>query len=167
MSCETKFSKDKKRAWLGQSYLIKDKEKKFDELKQDFQSHKTHGTSKFLILRLVVKSKKISMEEQQDCWSGIGILLYLVKHLFPNLANATRELSKANDSANPAAYKELLGAFMYVMKMKNLWLKIKNMGNSNKPWEIICFGNSDYAGDPVSKRSISDFILYVLGVSVS
>ena len=31
----------------------------------------------------------------------------------------------------------------------------------------MCFGDSNYAGDPVSRRSISSLILYVLGVSVS
>ena len=51
--------------------------------------------------------------------------------------------------------------------MENLRLKIKPMGNSKKPWEIVCFSNSDYAGDLVSRRSISGLILYVLGVPVS
>ena len=48
-----------------------------------------------------------------------------------------------------------------------LGLKIEPTGNSNEPWEIVCFGNSDYAGDLVSRRSISGFIFYVLGVPVS
>ena len=95
------------------------------------------------------------------------MLLYLVKHSHPNLANTTRELLKANDGANPAAYKELLHPINYVLDRKNLGLKIELMGNSNKPWEIVCFGNSDYAGDTVSRRSISFFILYVLVVPVS
>ena len=72
------------------------------------------------------------------------MLLYLVKHSCLYLANITRELSKANDSANPAAFMELLHV-----------------------WEIVCFSNSDYVGDPVSRQSISVIILYVLGVSVS
>ena len=49
--------------------------------------------------------KKISVEEQQIYWSGVGMPLYLVKHSRPNIANLTRELSKANDGVNPAAYK--------------------------------------------------------------
>ena len=50
---------------------------------------------------------------------------------------------------------------------QNLGLKIEPMGNSNEPWEIVRFSNSDYAGDPLSRRSISGFILYVLGEPVS
>ena len=34
------------------------------------------------------------------------------------------------------------------------------------PWDIVCFSDSDYAGDPVTRRSISGFVLYVLGVHV-
>ena len=95
------------------------------------------------------------------------MLLYLVKHLCPNLANATIELSKANNVANPAANKELLHVIKYVIDMKNLGLKIEPTGNSNKPWEIECFSDSNYAGDPVSRQSISGFILYVVGIPVS
>ena len=94
-------------------------------------------------------------------------LLYLVKHSCPNLANVTRELSKANDSANPATYKKFLCVIRYVINTKNLWLKVEPMGNSNEPWEIICFSNSNYARDLVSRQSISGFILYVLHIPVS
>ena len=79
------------------------------------------------------------------------MLLYLVKHLRPHLAKATRELSKANDGTNPAAYKELLHVIKYVLGTKNIGLKIKPTGNSDKPWEIVWFSDSDYAGDPVSR----------------
>ena len=72
------------------------------------------------------------------------MLFYLVKHSCPNLANATRELSKANNGANPSAYKELLHVIRYVLDTKNLGLKIKPMGNSNKLLEIICFNYSNF-----------------------
>ena len=95
------------------------------------------------------------------------MLLYLVKHLCPDVANATRELSKANSGANPAVYKELLHVIKYVLNMEMLGLKIEPTRNSNEPWEIVCFSNIGYAGDLVSRQSISGFILYVLGVPVS
>ena len=69
----------------------------------------------------------------------------------PGQAQMTRELLKANDGENPLAYKELTPVIKYVINTKNLGLKIKLMGNSNEPWEIICFSNSDYAGDLVSR----------------
>ena len=39
----------------------------------------------------MIKSDKISMEDQMEYWSGVGMLLYLVKHLKPDTANTTRE----------------------------------------------------------------------------
>ena len=98
---------------------------------------------------------------------GVGVLLYLVKHLHPNLANVTRELSKANNGMNPVAYKALLCVIKYVLDTKNLGLNIQLTWNSNEPWEIICFSNSNYTGDHVSRRGISGYILYVLCVLVS
>ena len=91
----------------------------------------------------MVESQKISSEDQQDYQSGISMLLYLVKHLFPDIANMTREPSKTKDGANPAAYKELLHVIRYVLDIKNLGLKIKPTENSNKPCEIICFSDSN------------------------
>ena len=93
----------------------------------------------------MIDSEKISTKDKQKYQSGVGMLLFLVKHLHPNLANSTRELSKANNGANPPAHKELLFGIKYVLDMKNLWLKIEPMGNSNEPWKIVC------AGDPVSR----------------
>ena len=95
------------------------------------------------------------------------MLLYLVKYSHPNLAKVTREMSKANGSVDSAAYKKLLHVIKFVLDMKNLRLEIESMGNSNKPWEIICFSDSSYVGDPVTRQSISGFILYVLGILVS
>ena len=118
-------------------------------------------------MRPTEECEKLSVEDQKSYRSGMGMLLYLVKHSRPDIANTTRELSKANDGANRAAYKELLRVIKYVIKMENLGLRLEPMGNSNKPWEIVCFSDSDYAGDPVSRRSISGFVLYVLGIPVS
>ena len=55
----------------------------------------------------------------------------------------------------------------YILDTKNFSLKLDSSRNANKLYEIVCFNNSDYAGDPVSRRSVSCFVLYVLGVLVS
>ena len=68
---------------------------------------------------------------------------------------------------SPAAYKELLRVIQYVIETENLGLRLEPQGNSNEPWEIICFSDGDYAGDPASRQSISGFIPYVLGIPVS
>ena len=48
------------------------------------------------------------MENQKEYWSVLGVLFYLVNNSTPDIANMTRELSKANDDANYAAFAELL-----------------------------------------------------------
>ena len=111
--------------------------------------------------------QKLSVEDQQRYQSNIRMLLFLVKHSRPDIATAIRELSKANDNAKPAAFCELLQVIRYVLDTKNLGFKLEPTGNASKPWKIICSSHSDSEKDPVSRRSISGFILYVLGVLVS
>ena len=82
-----------------------------------------------MIVRPTDEHEKISVEDQKTYRSGMGMLLYLVKHSRPDIANVTRELSKANDGANPAAYKELLSVIKYSLKQKVLDL-------DSNPWRI-------------------------------
>ena len=163
LSWKIKISVDKKRASLGQPHNIKNMEKKLGKSIQDVKSHKTPGTHKFLIVRHMTKSEKISTKDQQEYWLGVGMLLYLMKHLHPDLANMTRNCWK------PTMVQTLLPTMNSSMwsSMFWIWLKIEPMGNHNKPWEITCFSNSNYVGDLVSRRSISGFILNVLGILVS
>ena len=42
---------------------------------QDFWSHKTPGMPKFLIMRPMIDSEKISAQDQQEYWLGLGVLL--------------------------------------------------------------------------------------------
>ena len=72
---------------------ISDDTKKFRKCMKDVWSHKTPGMPKLLIVKPMAKSKKFSAKDQQNYWPGVGMLLFLVKHLCPNLANITRELS--------------------------------------------------------------------------
>ena len=83
-------------------------EEKFGKHLQGVQSRENPGTSKFLILRSMIKSK-ISAKDQQEYWFGVGMLLYLVKHSCPNLANMTRKLLKANNflQGTPTCYHVL------------------------------------------------------------
>ena len=68
------------------------------------QSHKCPGTPKFSIVRPMFDNEKISAEDQKEYQSKVCMLLFLVQLSKPDIANATRELSKANDGANYAAF---------------------------------------------------------------
>ena len=47
------------------------------------------------------------------------------------------------------------------------WIEVGTKRKQEGTWDVVCFSNSDYAEDPVTRRSISDFVLYVLGVPAS
>ena len=55
----------------------------------------------------------------------MGILLYLVKQTRPDLANATRELSKAMDVGNYVHWKELLRVIKYALKSQKKGIVLK------------------------------------------
>ena len=67
----------------------------------------------------------------------------------------------------PCSLFGLLWVIRYIPDTKNLGLKLEPVDDASEPLEIIFFSNSDYVGDPVSKKSVSGFILCVLGVLVS
>ena len=62
---------------------------------------------KVLIVRPMVESEKISLEDQREYQSSMGMPLYLVNYSRQEIANMITELSN-NDGANPAALKELI-----------------------------------------------------------
>ena len=63
--------------------------------------------------------------------SGVGMLLYLVKHSRPDLANPIRELSKVLDGPNGKSWGEMCRIIKYVLDTKNMSLRIKPIGYTN------------------------------------
>ena len=90
LSCNILFSKDKKKAWLGQPHLIKKIKEKFTEMTNNIKSHKTPGNPNTGLVRPKEDDPIVSKEDHAIYRSGVGMLLYLVKHSRPDSANATR-----------------------------------------------------------------------------
>ncbi len=95
------------------------------------------------------------------------MLLWLVKHSRPNIANPVRELSKCLDGATEASFKQMLYIIKYVLDTKDMGLKMEPTRHQDGPWKLICFSNSNYAGDADTRSSVSGYILYVRGVPVA
>ena len=56
----------------------------------------------------------------------------------------------------------------YVLDTEDLGLKISpKIQDSRKPWDLVCYSDSDYAGDPDTRRSVSGYVLFVQGVPIS
>ena len=61
----------------------------------------------------------------------------------------------------------MLRIIKYVLDTEHLGLKMEPTSHQDGPWELICFSDSDYAGDPDTRRSVSGYILYVRGVPIA
>jgi hypothetical protein len=95
------------------------------------------------------------------------MLLYLVKHSRPDIANVVRELSKVMDGATPAALKEMKRVMKFVLDTRNLGLKIEPKAqNNDDDWVMVVYTDSDYAGDKDNRISVSGFIIFLLGVPI-
>ena len=109
----------------------------------------------------------LGRELHNEYRSGVGMLLYLIKYSQPDIANCARELSTVLDGATDQAWKELLCANKFVLDTKDLGLHICLTEGRDLPWILILFYDSDYAGNPNTRRSVSGYILFVKGVPVA
>ena len=124
LSCQVKFNKDGRRAWLGQPHMIKKIESSFGEEARSARLGKTPGTPGQILNRPQKGEEALPADKQRRLRSGVGMLLYLVKHSRPDIANAVRELTKCMDLGTPVAYKELLKVVKFVLHTKDLGLKM-------------------------------------------
>ena len=88
------------------------------------------------------------------------MLLFLVKYSRPDIANEVRELSKVNDKAKQAHYKQMLRTVKYVIDTKSRMLKLRPEKKDLK-WTFKCLCNSDYTGDKDTRLSVTGFNVYV------
>ena len=84
----------------------------------------TPSTPGFHVVRNIPEAVFISDHDQKLYRSGVGMLLFLVKHTRPDLSNSTRELSKVMDKATEGHMKELCRVIKYAIKIKNKGLKL-------------------------------------------
>jgi hypothetical protein len=76
-----------------------------------------------------------------------------------------RELSKCMDGANLAAYKEMLRVIKFVLDTKNYCWKL-NPVFENEEWDLVSYSDSDWAGNPENRISVTGFIIYLLGAPI-
>jgi hypothetical protein len=78
----------------------------------------------------------------------------LIDYSRPDLTNVVRELSKCMDGANLAAYKEMLRVVNFVLDTKDYCLKL-NPICQNEKWELVSYSDSDWAGNPETRISVT------------
>ena len=120
---------------------------------------------KFWITRFLEDNEKNSDEGHKVFLSGVGMFLDVVKHLRPNTANTTWELSKVNDGANQTTVF-LLCVLTFILDTQKSWLEIGAIQICTKTGEIVSFSDSYYAGNIINRRNVSSVTLYVLSAPV-
>ncbi len=167
LSCQILFSNDGQSAWVGQPHLISNLQKKFGDRVSRKKTYRTPGTPGYHCIQNTDPNMALPAELHKDYRSGVGMLLYLVKHSRPDIANSVRELSKVLDCATSDAYNEMLRVIKFVLDTRTLGLKICPIGDKDMPWVLVMFCDSDYAGDTDTRKSVSGYILFVKGVPVA
>ena len=165
VGCHLIENKEKDTLWIHQPKLMKNLKTHFGQLIESVRFFSAPAIPRTVIIRPNAEEKKLSMEDQTKFRSGVGMLLYLVKHSRPDIANAVRELSKVADGATEAHWKALLRVIKYVLSTENYGLKIKPTLKENFYMEGI--SDSEYAGDKDTRISVYGYILYFCGAPIA
>ena len=80
LSCKIQFSEDGTKAWIGQPHLIAKMAKTFNKEIKNLKVFATPGTPSFHIARPEEKDEVSTKEKQLKYRTGVGMLLFLVKH---------------------------------------------------------------------------------------
>eukprot|EP00934_Nitzschia_sp_Nitz4_P002484 Nitzschia sp. Nitz4//scaffold209_size42451//3247//4052//NITZ4_007353-RA/size42451-processed-gene-0.53-mRNA-1//1//CDS//3329541685//2474//frame0 len=139
--------------------MIRKIEKAFGEMAKELRSTASPGTPGLHLVRPKEPNECISPKLQKEYRSGTGMLLYLLKHSRPDLANPVRELTKGKKEATMASYKEMLRIIRHVLDTKEKGLRVFPMrlksGEEEKlQWELTMYSDSDWAGDKDDCKSV-------------
>jgi hypothetical protein len=85
---------DGKTIHIFQPKLIKNLEDSFSQYINTNRKFQTPGAPKTVVMRPEKGDNVLSPKDQTKYHSGVGMLLYLVKHSRPDISNSVRELTK-------------------------------------------------------------------------
>ena len=156
LSCDQKISSNKKKSWLRQK-------KRYGEWVMGMWNYKAPGMPIFWLCNL----QKMKIKNLRKTKHHFDLKLRC-HYILWNTQDQTLQMHwEVIDSDNKAEILEMHHVIEHVLDTKNLGLKIKLNRDMNKLWNIFCFSDSDYAGDPDAKRNVTGLILYILGVPFS
>ena len=161
-----RIEKEENKILLSQPDLIKKMMKKFNNKIKNLKDYETPATAGTHLIRCKEEEEVLDDEEQKEFRSGVGSLLYLLKHSRPELSNSVRELSKVMDRANKAHQKALHRVVKFVEQTKERRLVLSPVCE-NFTWEIRAYSDSDFAGDTDTRKSVSGFVIYLCGAAIS
>jgi hypothetical protein len=166
VGCHVIESEQKDMIRIHQPKLIKNMKLHFGKLITTQRMFATPASPRTLVIRPEKGDVLISKENQGIFRSGVGMLLYLVKHSRPDIANATRELSKVADGATEAHFKYLLRVIKYVLDTEHHGLKLKPK-KDGELFYLEGISDSEYASDKDTRISVYGYILYFCGAPIA
>ena len=146
--------------------MIKKLITKFENEVKNLKNYETPAAPGTHVMRPKNEEELLNQEEQKIYCSGVGSLLYLLKHLRPDLSNCVQELSKVMDGANQCHMKALRRAIKFVIDTQDRKLILRPNKDDFK-WEMKAYSDSDFAGDTDERKSISGYIIYLQGCPIS
>ena len=151
---------------LSQPDLIKKMLKNFEAKIKNLKHYETPAAAGTHLIRCKEEEEVLGEEDQKEFRSGVGSLLYLLKHSRPDLSNSVRELSKVMDQANQAHQKALYRVIKFVEETKEHRLVLSPL-SENFIWEMKAYSDSDFAGDTDTRKSVNGFVIYLCGAIIS
>ena len=151
---------------IHQPKLLKHLSEAFKDSIMNTKEYKTPAGPKTMVIRPKPGDPLISQDDQSKYRSGVGMLLYLVKHSRPDISNAVRELSKVCDGATECHWKALMRTIKYVLTTQNIGLKIQPKP-FNGEYVLEAVSDSEYAGDKDTRVSVYGFVIYFCGAPIS
>jgi hypothetical protein len=109
----------------------------------------------------------LSSKDQTKYHSGVGILLYLVKHSRPDISNVVRELTKVLDGATNAHWKSLICTIKFVLDTKLYALILSPFTKKDGSLFLQGYSDSEFAGDRENCKSGFGFITFLCGACIS
>jgi hypothetical protein len=148
---------------LIQPDMIKKMEKTFGGYMADIRDTNTPMGPGLTVIRPNDGDKRVDQLNQREFRSGVGMLLYLVKHSRPDLSNAVRELSKVMDGATNDHLNLLHRVVKFVLSTRDRGILMKPVPEKG----VVAYVDSDYAGDKENRKSISGYLIYLHGVPIA
>jgi len=158
LGCEINVAESHSSRWIGQPDLYKNLEKKFGNMLKGQRTTETPSTPSFHVVRNIPEAVFILDHDQKLYRSGVGMLLFLVKHTWPDLSNSTRELSKVMDKATEGHMKELCRVIKYAIDTKNKVLKLWPEDTDEK-WRIKAYSDADFTGNKETRISVTGYVI--------
>ena len=141
---------------LHQPKLVKRIRYKFGQEIDKFPVKTTPATEGYTVGGMKEGDVEGTKDDQSKFSSGVGFCGYLVKHLIPDIANATCEHSKKLKGANYAHYKNFLRLLKFVNDTEGAKLKMELTMFTSLLWNLKGAVDTGFATDVDMRRSVTE-----------